>query len=116
MKILSWNIAHRTQRRAIHPDILAAFREQSPDLIALSEYVDADGRSEFKQGLKELGYTQIYVTEPLPRHNQILLASKSPFEVIPIEIETDLPEIKANMALFEIGKYRMFSVRVIVGA
>jgi len=76
MKILSWNLNHRIQMKKIPDDVLSVIDELSPDLITLNEYVDGNERTCFKNGLNEIGFYHISVSDKYKRQNQVLIASR----------------------------------------
>ncbi|MBP9014086.1 MAG: endonuclease/exonuclease/phosphatase family protein [Smithella sp.] len=80
MKILSWNLNHRIQLKVIPDAVLSIINEISPDLIVLNEYVDGEERLSFKNGLNEIGFLHISVSQKLNRQNQVLIASKAKHE------------------------------------
>jgi hypothetical protein len=76
MKILSWNLNHRIQMKKIPDDVLSIIEALSPDIITLNEYVDGDEREHFKNGLNEIGFSHVSVSNKCKRQNQVLIASK----------------------------------------
>ena len=77
LKIISWNLNHRTIEKPIPNEIAMFFEEYKPDIIALNEYVDGESRNEFKQELTELGYFHQLLSPKVGRQNQIFIASKN---------------------------------------
>ena len=77
MKIISWNLNHRTIEKPIPDDIVIFFEQYAPDIIVLNEYVDGESRNKFKQKLKELGYSHQLLSPKVGRQNQIFIASKN---------------------------------------
>jgi Endonuclease/Exonuclease/phosphatase family len=77
MKILSWNLNHRTQMKKIPLKVLSIINKIAPDLIVLNEYVDGDDRISFKLGLREIGFKHISLSRKINRENQVLIASKT---------------------------------------
>lgn len=76
MKIISWNLNHRTLEKPIPSSAVAFFKAYSPDIISLNEYVDCESRSGFRQDLLELGYSRQFVSPKIGNHNQVFIASK----------------------------------------
>lgn len=79
MKIISWNLNHRTLEKPIPDNAVIFFKKYSPDIIALNEYVDCESRFIFKQQLAGLGYSYQLISPKISNHNQIFIASK--FEI-----------------------------------
>lgn len=78
MRIIAWNLNHRTREKKI-PDAIGNFLESlSPDVVTLNEYVDGPSRDMFYGELRNLGYSYIELSEPTPGNNQILACSKEP--------------------------------------
>lgn len=79
MKILSWNLNHRTNELSIDQRLLEIILEQDPDYISLNEFVDKGNRGAFYKDLENLGYSYIEVSSKIKdRSNQVLIASKLP--------------------------------------
>lgn len=81
MKILAWNINHRIQPKAIPSATIDVLKGLQPDILVLNEYVDGDGRQAFKRALAEMGFGFISVPKQLPRHNQVLIATREPHDI-----------------------------------
>ena len=76
MRILSWNLNHRATRRPIPAWIADAIAAQSPDVLALNEYVDArntatcrSDHERFFDALDAMGLTHRRVTTRVGRSN-----------------------------------------------
>ncbi|WP_422022034.1 endonuclease/exonuclease/phosphatase family protein [Pyruvatibacter mobilis] len=80
MKIIAWNLNHRTRPRALPKAICRFIESYAPDLITLNEFVDAPDREGFYDDLRELGYAHLALSEPTAGNNQILAASREPME------------------------------------
>ncbi len=81
MRIISWNLAHQTQERPIHPQFLEAVKLLSPDVLVLNEYVHGKSRTEMMAGLAQLGLGTIHVSDQVAGQNQVLIASQAGFAV-----------------------------------
>jgi exodeoxyribonuclease-3 len=77
MRIIGWNLNHRIQPKGIPQEATEVIRRLAPDILVLTEYVDGDGRLDFKQALRGIGLTHIAVSENREGHNQVLVASRS---------------------------------------
>jgi hypothetical protein len=75
MKIISWNLNHRTIEKAIPLDAIRFFSDFAADLIVLNEFVDGPSRKMFKEGLKQIGYGHQFVSVKRGKQNQVFIAS-----------------------------------------
>lgn len=78
MKIITWNLNHRTRVKKLPSGICDFLQSYSPDVVAFNEYVDAPSRKGFYEGLGKLGYSFIELSEPTEGNNQVLICSKIP--------------------------------------
>jgi len=78
LKIIAWNLNHRTHEKKIPVEVGQFIESYSPDVVTFNEYVDGPSRRGFYRELKELGYTHIEVSEPTAGNNQILACAKEP--------------------------------------
>ena len=74
----TWNLNHRTGRKAIPPAVIHAIAALEIDVLVLTEYVDGPHLTGFKDSLKDIGYESVVVSLRGPRQNQVLLAARSP--------------------------------------
>lgn len=82
VEIAAWNVGHRTTRKPIAPEFCDALELVGSDVLFLTEFVDEGvGRAQLRKKLDAAGYEHIHVTARLPRHNQVFVASRMPFEV-----------------------------------
>lgn len=113
MKILCWNINHRTCEKSIHYSALDLIRLTSPDLLILNEFVDGETRNSFKSSMVTQGL-QFHLTSPkLGRHNQIFVASR--FEIMGLSPIGQVPisAMRSNMCFFRIlPEFCVLAVRV----
>ena len=79
--VAAWNVGHRARRKAI-PDGLATVLESlDSDVLVLTEFVDGGAdRDQLRDRLRAAGYHQDHLTDPLPVHNQVFVASRLPFD------------------------------------
>ena len=75
MKIIEWNIKHGGSERRI-PGILSAIRSHDADIVVLTEY-RIERKEQLMDGLQDMGYVYILTSDPMPRTNGILIASRS---------------------------------------
>jgi hypothetical protein len=86
-RILSLNVNHRTVAKPLPPALTRALLDLAPDVLVLVEYVEGDGRHEFRAALAEAGLPHAEVTAAInfrgPRSwwNQVFVASRWPITV-----------------------------------
>lgn len=86
MKIVAWNLNHRTIEKPIPPEALRFFTAIDADMVVLNEFVDGASRASFKEELSNIGYPNQQVSAKRGKQNQIFIASKvaiSPGDLIP---------------------------------
>jgi len=74
----TWNLNHRTGKKAIPPAVIHAIASLDVDLLVLTEFVDGNHTDQFKDALKDVGFAGIAVSVKAPRQNQVLLAARTP--------------------------------------
>jgi exonuclease III len=104
MNLIEWNIRHGGSKRI--PGILESIAHHNPDLVILTEF-HPEYQAELEQGLKSIGLPNIITTNPLPKVNGILVASKDPLPVLPslhapkgLEhrwLELSLPDLRSRL-------------------
>lgn len=77
MRILAWNINHRTRKKAVPAAIPAGILSLNPDAVVLTEYVEGPDHNSFCATLGASGLSTLFKTPALGRHNQVLFASRS---------------------------------------
>lgn len=80
MRLLTWNILHGGGPRRV-PEIVLTLLEHDADVIALSEYRASMG-GQIRAILAQHGWAHQLCTDPPPRTNGLLLASRFPIERI----------------------------------
>ncbi len=104
MKLIEWNIRHGGSKRI--PAIVNRIDHHNPDVLVLTEY-RSDYLAELEQGLIKIGLPHILTTNPLPKINGILAASREPLTILPSTyapkdlehrwLELFLPEFQARL-------------------
>jgi exonuclease III len=78
LRIFTWNVNHRTCRKAISAAFPAGILSLSPDVVVLTEYVKGPDHATFCTALEAGGLAARFHTPIQPgRHNQVLIASRS---------------------------------------
>ncbi len=88
MKILTWNIKHGGSNGVI-PKILLSILEHDPDIAVLTEYRVENGRL-ISESLRDKGWLYQLSSDPPPKTNGILIASRRDITKSPIDY--GLPE------------------------
>jgi ABC-type Fe3+-hydroxamate transport system substrate-binding protein len=92
MKLLTWNVNHRTDEKPIPPPMAEAIISLKPDIIVLNEYVPGTSRENFLSDLKSNGFLDIKISPGPTGQNHILIAARTPL----IEGEIKAPVIKVT--------------------
>ena len=78
MRIVAWNLGHQTLERKIPATFIEAVKSLVPDILILNEYVHGVSRKGLVADLAELGLLACGVSDPIPKQNQVLMASRVP--------------------------------------
>jgi endonuclease/exonuclease/phosphatase family metal-dependent hydrolase len=97
MRIVAWNINHRTREIKIPEQLAEAIAALVPDVIVLTEYVDGPTRSAFHASLAQQGFDSLLISERRPCENQVLMASRTPLEAGPIRAPEIAPSVPSNV-------------------
>ena len=81
MRIMEWNLQYGGAQERF-PGILEAVRRHNPDLLVLLEF-RPEKVIEVSLSLAALGYPYILNSQPPPRNNGILMASKTALRQLP---------------------------------
>ena len=80
--VAAWNVGHRARRKAIPEELATALESLDSDVVMLTEFVDGGAdRDQLRERLRAAGYHHVHLTDPLPLHNQVFVASRLPFDV-----------------------------------
>jgi exonuclease III len=77
LHLATWNLNHRTSRKAIPPAVIHVIAALDIDVLVLTEFVDGPHTDPFKASLKDIGYDNVAVSVKAPRQNQVLIAARS---------------------------------------
>ena len=75
--LATWNVNHRTGRKAIPPAVLHAIAALDLDVLVLTEFVDGPHHTLFKDSLKDIGFEGVAVSVKAPQQNQVLIAART---------------------------------------
>ena len=97
MRVMTWNLNHRTRAKPIPLGLPDAIASLEPDLIVLTEYVHAESRRSFLAQLADRGLPYWHVSRVTPPgENHVLIASRSPMELGPIAAPAIAPSVPSN--------------------
>jgi hypothetical protein len=76
MRLVAWNLNHRAARRSIPQWIDASLLKSEPDIVILTEYVEASDHERFVSSLAHGGLSHVSITARVVGENQLLVASR----------------------------------------
>lgn len=95
MKLLTWNINHRTFNRKIPYHMAEAIASLTPDVIVLTEYVPGSSHQRFVEQLDSYGFTHHIMSKRVLKENQVFIAANTTLEsgniLAPKNIEKSVP-------------------------
>lgn len=80
MKLLTWNVNHRTFNKKIPPEMPKAVASLTPDVIVLTEYVPGSSHQTFIEQLESYGFMYHIMSKRERKENQVLIAANSKLE------------------------------------
>jgi endonuclease/exonuclease/phosphatase family metal-dependent hydrolase len=96
MRIVTWNLNHKTFLQDIPHDAIHALLSLRPDILVLTEYVHGPTRERFQDTLASHGIGQCLISGRVPGENQVLIASRSRLEPGPIRAPAIAPSVPSN--------------------
>ena len=110
LKIIEWNIKHGGSERRI-PGILDAIRSHDADIVVLTEF-RIERQESLIKGFQDLGYSHFISSDPAPRTNGILIASRS--KLVPIGSSYAEVGVKQKWLEIEVveGQFRLLCLHV----
>lgn len=80
--VATWNVNHRIRAKPIPSELGEVLVCLGADVVLLTEFVDGGGadRSRFREQLNAAGYLYCEASPAPPKHNQVFVASRLPFE------------------------------------
>lgn len=81
LRLVALNMHHMGKHRTIADGLVLALSDLHPDLIVLTEYVEARPRTQFRHALQLAGLSSVVCTTHLPGYNQVMVAAKSPVTI-----------------------------------
>jgi endonuclease/exonuclease/phosphatase family metal-dependent hydrolase len=97
MRLITWNVNHRTRAKAIPRELPEIIASLEPDLVVLTEYVHGASRQSFLAQLAGLGLPYWLVSRATPKgENHVLVASRTPIVAGAIEAPAIAPSVPSN--------------------
>jgi endonuclease/exonuclease/phosphatase family metal-dependent hydrolase len=107
MKILTWNINHRTFNRKIPYYMAKAIASLTPDVIVLTEYVPGSSHQRFIEQLASYGFIYHVISKRALKENQVFIAANTTLEcgeiLAPMDIEKSVPSNALHILLPQKG-------------
>lgn len=114
--VVTWNVNHRIQRKPIPHRLGEVLRRIGADVVLLTEFVDGGGsdRERFREQLNAAGYLYCDASPAPPKHNQVFVASRLPFEVGDLSAPTVTSHAASNFFHLRLNdsKIEFIGVRV----
>ena len=105
MRIVTWNVNHRTFQRKIPPQMAQALMSLDPDVAVLTEWVPGESRSGFRADLAGYGLAHQLSSVYVKRENSVLIASRSPLETGKIFAPPIAPSVPPNALHVKLTEY-----------
>ena len=96
MRLLTWNINHRTKRKPVPAQLAEAIGSLTVDVAVLTEYVPAPSREDFFKQLESVGLKYKRMSRYTPGENHVLIASRGPLEDGDILADEIAPSVRSN--------------------
>lgn len=96
MRILTWNVNHRSVQRRIPLKMADAIGSLEPNVVVLTEFVPGITRKPFLDGLSRLGLIHQHLSPLTPKENHILIASRTLMKAGVIKAPAIAPSVPSN--------------------
>jgi len=107
MRLLTWNINHRTFNRKIPHHMAEAISSLTPDVIVLTEYVPGSSHQRFIEQLESYGFTHHVMSKRVLKENQVFIAANTKLEcgniLAPTNIDKSIPSNVLHVLLLDEG-------------
>lgn len=102
MKLVAWNVNHRTNPKIIPHSVTRFLSEYFPEVAIFSEFVDSKLLNQFYHEMKEIGFIYSSISEYFPSQNQILILSRLPMTLGHIQPPQITDSAKSNFLHVEL--------------
>ena len=96
MRIIAWNVNHRTRAREIPPALTQGLAALSPDVVVLTEYVPGTDHETMCARFGALGFPFVHMSTLSAGHNQVVIASRSASHRGNIRLGKPAPNAECN--------------------
>jgi len=107
MRLLTWNVNHRIQEKAIPPQMAEAIDSLKPDVVVLTEFVDGITRNNFFAELKKFGFSYKISEgrdgQKRDGQNHVLIASRTTLVDGDIHVPPSEPAVPPNEPLIPLA-------------
>jgi endonuclease/exonuclease/phosphatase family metal-dependent hydrolase len=106
MRLVTWNLNHRTRARRITPPIVEVLVAIGAQVVVLTEYVAGPSHRAFLDALGDAGLQHSSITDAVAGENQLLVVSVSPVERGHLRapaIGASLPSNVSHLAIPRLG-------------
>ena len=97
MRIIAWNVNHRTRAKSIPPDLAPGLASLHPGAIVLTEYVPGTDHEGLCAQLGALGFLHMHMSRLSPGHNQVLIATRTPSRRGALRLGDPTPNADCNI-------------------
>lgn len=107
MKLLSWNVNHRTQRKPIPNLIPEAIQALAPDLLVLTEYVRGPSHADFLACLANIGLRYALISPEVRGENSVLIVCRRSLAPGGVSAPAVAPSMPYNFLHVELPEDRL---------
>lgn len=105
MKLLAWNINHRSRCRKIPDDMVDAISFLDPDIVVLTEFVPCVNRQNFIDALSLKGFLHSAVSSFTAKQNHVLVVSRTSIQVGEIKAPAIVPSFPSNFIHVKVPEF-----------
>ena len=114
MRLMTWNLNHRTRKRWVPAGVSLVTGELGPELVVLTEYVAGPSHDRLIAEFRALGLKNSLISPYAKGQNQLLVASRwglEPGEITPPELSSS---VRCNFVHAEIPsqEFRILGLRI----
>jgi len=96
MRVVAWNVNHRTRARAVPRALTDGLVALSPDVVVLTEYVPGPDHETMCARFGALGFPYVHMSTLSAGHNQVVIASRSVSSRGSFRLEKSAPNAECN--------------------
>lgn len=116
MRILALNVNHRTRHKPFPPGLTSSVCAHRPDVLVLTEFVEATPRTELRSALADAGLTHVLASQRLEYTasrftNQVLIASRFDLRALPPPADPPDTHAESNLLRVSVGSVILAGLR-----